>query len=254
MIIDYILTTGTTTVSGSQPYIFVTNKDSLALSNGVSVSDDSRTGFNDFLISLNSQTIINTSGTKYQTQFEDIYTTVGDAYFKETNNEFLYFSNELEIPEGFNRNALFDVRPDQIMAIGTGQSTGMMIGSLITGIRSNMPLYSGNLTQLDFFLNGQKIYTGDSYTINSLTGISLLDNITGKLFCVPKKQTSISITGEVYDLYNRRFIERQTNLYAGGMEQMPSLWLEINTGVKTIATGLQCALFNDTEVETSILL
>lgn len=254
MIIDYVITTGATSITGCRPFVFETNQDASWFDSYFVLSSEERTGYNDFLLSVNSQTLVSRPATKVDIQFGSVYLTDGDAYFQSGNNSILYYDSSLALQTSVDNNILYDNRIEQVPALGTGLSTGVMITGFLLDAQSKMPAFTGSLNRLDFFLNGQKVYTGDFFTIQNSTGIRFNDNITGKIFAVPQKTGSLQITGSRYDIYGSGFIEKQTNLFIGGMEQEPSLWLELNTGVKTIRTGLSAKIFADSEELSQVTL
>lgn len=86
------------------------------------------------------------------------------------------------------------------------------------------------------FFNGQKIKD-----FSTSIEISDLDLSTGYLFSIKKDSNTHELTG-VADIYGDKFIEKQTNFYLNGMQQNPPDFLETNTGVYMIETGVNASL------------
>ena len=84
------------------------------------------------------------------------------------------------------------------MGVGT---TGQMLTGIRIEISGKLPNFTGiRMTGLDFFLNGQKIYSGSvsgSYLISG-NQFHYRDSATGKLFAVPKKLQFNDFTGNFF--------------------------------------------------------
>jgi hypothetical protein len=240
--IEFVLQTGFNLISGFATGLFATNlnADNLIFSQ----ENNKRQTPNTILSSLNSQTLVEDSGTATNTNFFTIYNTVGDLYFLEEKSKVKgYLSQEININDLQTKNILFDLRSGQKMAIGTGFSTTGMQNNLLSNIQIDMPLFSANLSSLDFYLNGQKIYSGvnEGYSIINDTGFLYNLNITGKLFASPKNNNFLYQTGNNYD-FSGSFIEGQNNIYVNGMEEHPISWKELNSSVKSIKTGVSAKI------------
>jgi len=246
MIYDFILNTGAVTITDSATINFDNNQKGDFILNSFYIPILNRTGTHDIIASLNSQTIVEVSASYSTTQFDNIYSGNGDYYFITGESiSKLNFLGNFEISNLIEKNLFFDFRTSIQAAIGTGSNSGQMQDSLMNDIKIKMTGYTGDLNKLDYFLNGQKIYSGDSYTILNNTGFKYNQLITGKIFAIPKKEKTKQFTGINSDLYGQKFIENEVNLYINGMEQSKNLWIEITTGVTLIETGIVCQIFEE---------
>lgn len=84
------------------------------------------------------------------------------------------------------------------------------------------------------FFNGQKILDFSSNTD--------LNTVTGTLFAIKKQNNTDEITG-VADSYGTKFIENHVDFYFNGMEQDPEDYIQTNTGVYMIETGLDSSVY-----------
>jgi hypothetical protein len=256
MIYNYEITTGSELSYESISINRDNNQLADYYSNNFNIPLVNRTGTHDFIASLNSQTVVERTPTINETIFEKIYKTDGDFYFKTgesistiyfDDNGFLSNINELKL--------IFDLRPTQEACVGTGTSSSAIQNSLMNDLRQKMTEYTGNLTKLNYFLNGQKLHSGSgSYLIINNTGFNYRMQVTGKIFAIPQKQKATQFVKNEADLYGVRFIENETNLYVNGMEQEKNIWIELNTGVTLIRTGLEPKIFQDVYSLESILL
>jgi hypothetical protein len=247
MIYNYEITTGSELSYESISINRDNNQLADYYSNNFNIPLVNRTGTHDFIASLNSQTVVERTPTINETIFEKIYKTDGDFYFKTgesistiyfDDNGFLSNINELKL--------IFDLRPTQEACVGTGTSSSAIQNSLMNDLRQKMTEYTGNLTKLNYFLNGQKLHSGSgSYLIINNTGFNYRMQVTGKIFAIPQKQKATQFVKNEADLYGVRFIENETNLYVNGMEQEKNIWIELNTGVTLIVTGLEPKIFTE---------
>ena len=246
MIYNFILNTGSTTIPNSASTDFDNNQKADFILDSFYIPILNRTGTNDFAASLNSQTIVERDPTYQQSQFDKIYSTDGDFYFKTGESISKMFFDNFDVTSLNEKNLLFDLRPTNKSALGTGINNTQISNSLVSDIRLNLTGYSGNLNQLDYFLNGQKLYSGSgSYFIINNTGFQYSGVATGKIFAIPQKNNTLSFTGLNQDVYGQKFIENEVNLYINGMEQSKNLWIEITTGVTLIETGIVCQIFEE---------
>jgi len=255
MIYDFILKTGSSDLSGSISNNYDTNYSADFFVDSFYIPILDRTGTHDIIASLNSQTIVEVNPSYTSTQFQNIYSGNGDYYFITGESiSKIYFLGDLNSSSLNQKNLFFDLRDPIQAAIGTGNNSGNMQNSLMNDLQIKMTGYTGNLNQLDYFLNGQKIYSGDSYTILNNTGFKYNQLITGKIFAIPKKNKTVQITGSNPDIYGYKFIESDSNLYMNGMEQEKYIWIELSTGVKNIVTGFNAKSVLLEQTETTISL
>ena len=247
MIYDFILNTGGLTIIESSSSNFNNNYKGDFILDSFYIPLLDRTGTHDILASLNSQTLVETAEAYTPNQFENIYSGNGDYYFKTGESiSKMNFLGNLNIYSLNEKNLFFDLRSPIQAAIGTGLNSGQIEASLMDDLKIKMTGYTGDLNKLDYFLNGQKIYSGESYTILNNTGFKFNESTEGKIFAIPKKEKTIQITGFNSDIYGYKFIENEVNLYVNGMEQNKNLWLELSTGVILIETGIICEIFGET--------
>ena len=246
MIYNYMLNTGTSTITGSVSTDVDNNQQASFILDSFYIPILNRTGTNNLIVSLNSQTLIERDPTSQDSQFGKIYSTSGDFYFITGESISKMFFENFDAVPLLQRNLLFDLRPFNKIALGTGVNNTQISNSLVSDIRLNLTGYSGNLNQLDYFLNGQKLYSGSgSYGIVNNTGFLYSGVATGKVFAIPQKQNTLNFTGLKQDVYGQDFIENEVNLYINGMEQNKNSWIEMTTGVTLIRTGVVCQIFEE---------
>lgn len=242
-----MLNTGTETITGSLSSNIDNNQKAGFFLDSFYIPILDRTGVGNLIVSLNSQTIIERDPTTQDSQFEKIYKTDGDFYFITGESISQIFFQNFDAAPLVEKNLLFDLRPTNKIALGTGVNNTQISNSLVSDIRLNLTGYSGRLNKLDYFLNGQKLYSGSgSYGIVNNTGFLYSGISTGKVFAIPQKNNTLSFTGLGQDVYGKDFVENEVNLYINGMEQNKNLWIEINTGVTLIKAGVACQILTET--------
>lgn len=120
-------------------------------------------------------------------------------------------------------------------------------------------------SEFDYFLNGQKVYSGQgvgvflgaefagltatgfqpsfsSYATN-VNGVVTLGRETFFKYTASKKsKNTLSATGVSPDIQGQKFIEKRTNFYINGVEELQSNYLELYSGVITIKSGVSATL------------
>ena len=244
MIANHILKTGTLTISGCANPDYKNNRLADYAFGTFFVQEGLRTGANTVRAAINSQTVLERTPSVQTSDFGTFYSGDGDFY-SETGS-----FNQLTFPENMFgnwalRSMYYDIRSGKQGAVGVSNNTGtletLFVNDMMTqfGSKSSMQF-------VDCFLNGQKIYTGTSGSysyIASVSGFKYLENITGQLFAMPKDSGIYETTGLATDLAGVRFVDKRSNLYLNGMEAPPSYWLELDTGVTMISTGVSAKLF-----------
>ena len=190
--------------------------------------------------SINSQTFVEKEAESTVLPFVTINTTDGDYYVEGPLYKKGVISSNFGLNSVYIDNSIFDKREQSPSLIFSFQNAS----EVNTGILGDVPAelssrVGSSLNSFDFYLNGQKIYSGESYLITgSNNGFEYLENITGKLFGIIKDSGIISPTGANMDYFGQKFIEQNNILFVNGMRQPKDLWLETNTGVNMIETGI----------------
>jgi len=156
-------------------------------------------------------------------------------------------------PLAYNDDICYNIITGGIFA-GTGEVLKQDIGEELTsGISGKYP--NINFTDFDFFLNGQKLYSGDGVGLKAGTdyqiafgtstaagGIVTNINETGfKATAYKKNNRTHSITGVTPDISTETgFIEGRNNYYINGLQESQSGYLELYTGVTIFKTGVGC--------------
>jgi hypothetical protein len=122
-----------------------------------------------------------------------------------------------------------------------------MTNGMKADLTARLPAYAGsNLAKLDYFLNGQKIYSGvsGSWGIGGSKFTYNETSITGKLFATPKAAAIYETTGLAPDIRGIKFMRGSSNLFLNGMEEPSESWMELSTGVTSIVTGFQPKIYD----------
>ena len=159
------------------------------------------------------------------------------------------------VPLKYNSNISYNIITGGIFA-GTGEVLKQDIGEELTsGISGRYP--NINFSDFDFFLNGQKLYSGNGVGVKEGTnyqiafgtsasagGIITLNNETGfKASAYKKNPRTYSATGVDPDLFTETgFIEGRNNYYINGLQESKSGYLEFYTGVSIIKSGRSCLI------------
>tara|TARA_Y100001972_G_C7546513_1_gene274822 strand:- start:412 stop:786 length:375 start_codon:yes stop_codon:yes gene_type:complete len=109
---------------------------------------------------------------------------------------------------------------------------------------------------MDYFLNGQKVYSGlgvgvedgtlttplydSSSESNGVVTSNNKDNF--KYVAYKKRPRTDSVTGLNFDLYGHSFIKGRTNFYINGILQYKSNYIETYTGVTMLRSGVNCII------------
>ena len=231
-------------------------------SQGVHVSSADITGINSTRLSLNGQTLLEQTARLVDVGFEPVYLNSGDYYFRSGESyRDVNFSNGLSPAEFFQNDLFYQIRDNKTEAVmGSGISTGVMKAQLTGELSKKFAARTGSLTGMasfDYFLNGQKIYTGigGSYRISGASSeFYYNENITGKLFAIPKNTGIDNYTGFHGDVYARNFVESTVFGYFDGLALNRINWLELHTGVNLIKTGVQAMIFDPAQTRETISL
>jgi hypothetical protein len=219
-------------------------------------------GRNNTILSFNGQTLAEQNLTKIEAGFGYAYLNSGDYYFDTGESYRSVFFDETLTPEtSVGKDFFYSIKKDlREIPVSAGSSSGQMQSGLNTLIIDKFPDRTGlitGLTSFDFFLNGQKIYDGGSgsYEVNSSqSGFVYKEQITGKIFAIPKKEDIKNITGVFPDIYGQDFVETTVIAYKNGLISNKINWVELYTGVTTVATGIDAIIFENYIEQESITL
>jgi len=240
---DLYLKTGESSISGCRGVSQKTNF-LVSSSEGSFFMSSAVTGVHSSIVSLNSQTIVEGDFFSNTLPFVTINETSGD-YYVNSGNSYLkgLYSNDFSVSGMQEKRLIFDLRNSEKSAIFESTGVSFFNTGIQSAISSLMPTRTGSLNTLDFFINGQKLRSGDSYFITgSNNGFQYLETVTGKMFCIPKPTGTREITGTIGDVYGSGFIESNNNFYLNGLEQHPDSWIEFHTGVIMVKTGISAAV------------
>lgn len=268
MIYNYILSTGDTTISGCVISGYSGQKETAS-------NFQDNYYYNNSLIKVEKNMKLDSNG---QTFFEEIPTETS------ATNEIIYqtFSGDFFLKTGavdqFERNKIFPSSETPMKsnyrinyekytgksAIGLG-SAGANLGAALTSGISGIET-SLNFTDYEYFLNGQKVYSGAGCGVSAGVGaqfilsfessqggvVSSSNKSNFKAFSFIKEGRKIQSTGQLPDIYGSGFIEGQTNFYLNGVKELDDIYLELYTGVTIIKTGVVSAI-HDLGIDTQTL-
>ena len=190
----------------------------------------------------------------------------GDFFIKKDSTDFIERSRlffDSTTPTKATSKIFYDKFTGSFFA-GTGSSSHghEMERSLASGISGTFPNASFN--QFDYFLNGQKLYSGDGVQENTYGASSWIPNfVDGQGVVTSENESSFKataywktnriqeITGAQPDVIGIPFIEGQTKFYINGIKEDSSCYLELYSGVNLIETGVGVALNRLTAANTT---
>jgi hypothetical protein len=260
MIYDSVLFTGAVTISGcSSSDLHTDNFLQLNRETAGSLSEfyydrSVASGDNRLQLSLNSQTLV---------QEKPITgLAVNEISYQVNTGDFFVKGEEVDISE---RNKLFfddttPIKPTSEIFYNVVSGSGIMSTSegdfgqsLKTSILVSLGATEASFNDFDYFLNGQKVYSGDGVGVSlgtdndfiplfstaaNVAGVVRADNKNEFKYSAYKKRfRSTSITGVFPDIHGSPFIEKRTNFYINGMSELQSNYLELFTGVTIIKSG-----------------
>jgi hypothetical protein len=224
----------------------------------LSLSSKLISGINYSRLSANGQTLVEQNAYIYdEEEVPPNYVNSGDYYFR-TGETFknVSFNQNLNVAALSAYSFLYNIKDDHREApVGTGVSATTKNSEIATQLAARYQDKTGSfagMDSFDYFLNGQKIYSGisGSYHISGAGfNFSLLDTADGKVFAIPKNTGIYNTTGITPDIFGTGFVERTVFAYANGLCLHPDNWLELHTGVTLIETGIQARLF-DASIDT----
>ena len=281
MIYDSVIFTGDSTISGCSSIDLHTDNYSLLNKEAAGAQGtfyyDSQISIEDrrFQLSLNGQTLLQEVPITGQAINEISYQiNTGDFFIKaEEIDPFqrarLFFDDTTPV------NSFSDIHYNFVSGSGIIAATGDYGQSLKTSITNSVG--SVDFSDCDYFLNGQKVYSGVGVGVSigteanfiplfggagseaiNVGGVVTTENKTGFKYSAYKKRfRSDSITGENPDVFGSGFIEKRTNYYINGVSEFQSNYLELYTGVTIIKSGVNALISGSIEgkefiVQTSV--
>lgn len=185
----------------------------------------------------------------YQVNTGDFFIKGGEANIADRSE--LYFDSSTPVKSS-------DILTYNVITGGNFVGTGDFGLSLKSGISGEWE--NSNFTDFNFFLNGQKVYSGVGIGVSAGTdgvhyipsfgtavgvgGIVTNDNKDRFKYTAYRKEDRVtSITGDGGDVFSDTgFIEGRTIFYINGLQQLQNNYLELYTGVIMIKSGVPALL------------
>ena len=281
MIYDSVIFTGDSTISGCSSIDLHTDNYSLLNQEAAGTQGifyyDSQISIEDrrFQLSLNGQTLLQEVPITGQAINEISYQiNTGDFFIKTTEID-PFQRARLFFDDTTPANSSSDIHYNFVSGSGIIAATGDYGQSLKTSIVAAFG--TSVFTDYDYFLNGQKVYSGVGVGVSigteanfiplfggagseaaNVGGVVTTANLTGFKYSAYKKRfRSDSITGENPDVFGSGFIEKRTNYYINGVSEFQSNYLELYTGVTIIKSGVNALISGSIEgkefmVQTSV--
>ena len=256
MIFDSVLATGHTTISGC--YSVDLNADRIdsgdikvtAANGSFHFKRKTVAGQTNMMLSMNGQTLLQEVPlTGQAVNFISYRNETGDFFIKGSEAGILdkskiFFAEDTPLTVDYNLQ--YDVITGGNFA-GSGEGGGTQLrDSLQGGIGTSV------FTDCDYFLNGQKVYSGIGVGVSAGTdgssfipvfgttsnacGVVTTENQNKFKFTAYKKTAnSVSLTGLSPDVFsNTGFVEGRTAFYINGLRQPQNSYLELYTGVNMV--------------------
>ena len=256
MIFDSVLATGHTTISGCHSVDLNTDKiDSgnikvTAANGSFHFKRKTVAGQINMMLSMNGQTLLQEVPlTGQAVNFISYRNETGDFFIKGSEASILDKSNIFfaeDAPLTVDYNLQYDV-----ITGGNFAATGDLGESLKNSIQGGIGA-TATFTDSDYFLNGQKVYSGIGVGVSAATegtsfvpvfgtttnacGVVTTENKNKFKYTAYKKAgNSVSLTGLSPDVFsNTGFIEGRTAFYINGLRQPQNSYLELYTGVNMV--------------------
>lgn len=260
MIYDTVISTGDATISGCSSKELDTNNFNSGnliaggVGNNYYFDVDSVTGQRNMKLSLNGQALLQEVPVTGNAQNYIFYSNkTGDFFIKgreapDNEQSKLFFDSSTPISS--SSNIVYDVVTGGNFA-GTGD-LGPSLKSSIDGAGIGI---SFSMEDFEFFLNGQKVYSGAGIGVSADTNIyfSIANGVVDssnfgkfKYTAYKRRQRTHEVTGIEPDLFGSGFVEGRNKYYINGIQQPQSNYLELYTGVSIIQTGLSCLISGGT--------
>jgi len=263
MISDVVMSTGGPAISdcsspelGTDTYLLF-NNEVVGSEDKFSYDRSISTGQRELQLFLNSQALLQEVPETGQATNEIVYQIpTGDFFTKTTDVDVvkqskLYFSSSTPINSNFN--VVYNVVTGGIFA-ATGDFGSSLKSSILGEYDESV------FADYDYFLNGQKVYSGVGIGVSSATegtafipafgvgttygGVVTTENKDKFKYTAYRKTVRThSITGSDPDVFSDTgFIEGRNNFYINGMQELQKEYLELYSGVNIIKRGLSAVI------------
>ena len=274
MIYDSVVTTGKVSISGcysadmGADIVEKSNVEAINTASDFYYDRDLTTGFNfdtgrsSIRLALNGQTLQQEIPQETGTINQSIYQIfTGDFFTKKESAPILEKTTinfDATVPAKATSTIVYNIITGGIFAGEKDFGRSLRTGILNSVGQNNV------FTDFDYFLNGQKVYSGQGVGVFlgaefaglTATGFqpsfSTAANVNGvviderktffKYIASRKSKNTLSATGVSPDMKGQKFIEKRTNFYINGVEELQSNYLELYSGVRTIKSGVSATL------------
>tara|TARA_R110002153_G_scaffold43986_4_gene124160 strand:+ start:23925 stop:24824 length:900 start_codon:yes stop_codon:yes gene_type:complete len=278
MIYDSVVTTGRAPISGcSSPDMGadIAEKRNVSAINSASnfyYDRDLTTGLNldtgrsSIRLSLNGQTLQQEIPQEIEATNQRIYQIFTGDFFTKSESAPILERTTLNFdhttPAKPTSTIIYNIITGGIFAgekdFGRSLKTGILNGIGTTATAGI------SFSDFDYFLNGQKVYSGQGVgvflgpefagltatgfqpsfsTAANVNGVVIDERKTNFKYTSSKKsENTLSATGVSPDMKGQKFIEKRTNFYINGVEELQSNYLELYSGVITIKSGVSATL------------
>lgn len=240
---EFLLRTGGLDILGCQQEVIKTNNKASIYLNGINTNLE----LDQFIVnaSVNSQSLVEGNFRKDVFPFETVYTTSGDYVYDSGSSDDLFISKNFPISL-INSNVFYERKNSGEAAIFICTSTGQLNTGMQNAINIYIPDASGDYSLLEFYSNGQKLYSGESYNTTG-SNIAFYTEWTGRYWALTKQTGILNKITSGYGVCEK-FLEKNNNFYYNGMEQCEVI-LECFSGVNNLIDLNLCATsktgFND---------
>ena len=260
MIYESVVTTGNVTVSGCMSSDMggdLSSKRNVFAVNTIEkfyFDTDLTTGQDTIRLSLNAQTLQQEIPVESQAINEKIFQIFTGDFFTKSETAPLQETSVLNFdgstPAKATSNIVYNIITGGIFA-----GTGDLGPSLRTGINGRYSSAKG-FDDFHYFLNGIKVYSGSGVgllagenlepnfgTASSVGGIvTTASENKFKYLAFKKSPNTDSLISQHADIKGPKFVEKRTNYYINGVEELQSNFLELYTGVSIIKSGFSAVL------------
>ena len=260
MIYDYIFSTGDATISGCTLSGYSGQKDnSSSFQDNFYYNSALITGLKNMKLASNGQTLYEEGPIETEATNETIFQILSGDFFLKTGAVDQFDRNKLFGDSTTPFKSTYNVSYEKYTgksAVGVGTvaaELGPALKSGISGIDTEL-----HFIDYDYFLNGQKVYSGVGVGVSAGVGTQFMLNFDSssyggiittanksnfKAFSFIKQGRTNQVTGEEPDVYGTGFIEDQTSFYLNGVKESDDMYLEMYTGVTIVRTGVSAGVF-----------